>query len=81
MAELDLKERQAGDVTILDMMVRCGSVKARIRCVMRSGVWRRRQEEDSAQSRRSEVHGLEWYRRVDCELHDCQLEMVVNSSC
>ena len=36
MAELDVKERQAGDVTILDLAAQFESVKVALRCAMRS---------------------------------------------
>jgi len=39
MAELDVKQRQAGDVTILDMSGEVRMAKAVSRCVMQSETW------------------------------------------
>ncbi len=63
MAELDVKERQAGDVTILDMNgeVRIGEGSIALRDAIRNLV-SRRQEEDFAQSSRGQLHRLERHR-------------------
>ena len=73
MAELDVKERQAGDVTILDLSgeVRIGEGSIALRDAIRNLA-------DEGKKKillnlgGSQVHRLEWYRRVDRQLHDCQ---------
>ena len=73
MAELEVKERQAGDVTILDLSgsVRMGEGAVSLRNAIRS-LNRTGKEEDSSQSRWREEYRLEWDRRTDCKLYDDQ---------
>ena len=71
MAELEVNERQAGDVTILDLSgsVRMGEGAVSLRNAIR-GLVEQGKEKDSSQSRWREEYRLERDRRADCELYD-----------
>ena len=70
MAELNISERQVGDVTVLDMdgKITIGEGSVALRTAY-SAPTRRRQEKDSLKSREGGLHRFQRYRRIGFQLY------------